>query len=98
MNKFISIQQAAISLSVSTQTLRRWGKAKKIKPPHQTRGRQRPHDITKSHPRRTSEDKFQQLPTLAYARLSTHNKKNDLQRQIHMLKMYSYKINSSSKT
>jgi predicted site-specific integrase-resolvase len=48
---------------------------KKIKPSDQTRGGQRRYDIKKLHPRRTSEDKFQQLPTIAYGRLSSHDQK-----------------------
>ena len=57
MNKFISIQQAAIFLGVSTQTLRRCEKVKKIKPSHRTQGGQRRYDIAKLHPRRTIEQK-----------------------------------------
>jgi predicted site-specific integrase-resolvase len=88
MNKFISIQQAAIFLGVSTQTLRRWEKAKKIKPSHRTQGGQRRYDITKLHQQRTVENKAQQFPSIAYARVYSHDQKDDLQRQIHMLEMY----------
>ena len=38
MNKFLSIQDAAKSLGVSPQTLRRWEKKKKIAPSHRTEG------------------------------------------------------------
>ena len=88
MTKFVSIQQAAVFLGVSTQTLRRWEKAKKIQPSHRTKGGQRRYDITLLQPQRILEDKLQQLPTLAYARVSSHDQKDDLQRQIQMLEMY----------
>ena len=36
MNKFLSIQKAAAFLGVSTQTLRRWERSKKIEPAQRT--------------------------------------------------------------
>lgn len=88
MNKFLSIQKAAEYLGVSTQTLRRWERAKKIQPSHRTTGGQRRYDITKLHPTRINPEKIQNRPTIAYARVSSHDQKDDLQRQAHMLEMY----------
>ena len=38
MNKFLTIEEAAKFLGISTQTLRRWERAKKIQPSHRTEG------------------------------------------------------------
>jgi len=87
MNKFLSIQQAAEYLGVSTQTLRRWEKTKKITPAHRTQGGQRRYDIAKLKPLDPT-IKAVDFPTIAYARVSSHDQKEDLQRQAHMLEMY----------
>ncbi len=86
MSKFLSIQEAAKFLGVSPQTLRRWEKEKKISPSHRTEGRQRRYDITKLRP--FDRSKSLDRPTIAYARVSSHDQKEDLQRQIHILEMY----------
>ena len=39
MNKFLSIQEAAAAFGVSTHTLRKWEKQKKISPAYRTKGR-----------------------------------------------------------
>ncbi len=88
MNKFLSIQKASEFLGVSTQTLRRWERSKKIEPAERTAGGQRRYDITKLKPSRSPNTKTQNLPTIAYARVSSHDQKDDLQRQAHMLEMY----------
>jgi putative resolvase len=88
MNKFLSIQKAAVFLGVSAQTLRRWERSKKIEPAQRTAGGQRRYDITKLQPSRLLNTKTQNLPTIAYARVSSHDQKDDLQRQAHMLEMY----------
>jgi len=88
MNKFLNIQKAAEFLGVSTQTLRRWERNKKIEPSHRTEGGQRRYDITKLQPSRLSTAKTQNLQTVAYARVSSHDQKDDLQRQAHMLELY----------
>lgn len=87
MNKFLSIQQAAKFLGVSPQTLRRWERNKKIAPSHRTEGGQRRYDITKLHPYDLTCE-VTHRPTVAYARVSSHDQKEDLQRQIHMLEIY----------
>lgn len=87
MSKFLSIQQAASFLGVSVQTLRRWEQMNKIQPSHRTQGGQRRYDITKLQPHihiGSTHDR----PTTAYARVSSHDQKDDLQRQIQMLEMY----------
>ncbi len=87
MNKFLGIQQAAQYLGVSPQTLRRWERKKKIVPSHRTAGGQRRYDLTQLR-REESRQETNHLPTIAYARVSSHDQKEDLQRQIQMLEMY----------
>jgi len=87
MNKFLSIQQAALKLGVSPQTLRRWERQKKIAPSYRTQGGQRRYDITKL-PLLDLGNTPTDRPTIAYARVSSHDQKEDLQRQIHMLEIY----------
>jgi len=87
MNKFLSIQEAAFRLGVSPQTLRRWERKKKIAPTHRTQGGQRRYDITKL-PFSDLSHKPTDRPTIAYARVSSHDQKEDLQRQVHMLEIY----------
>lgn len=87
MNKFLSIKEAAKCLGVSTQTLRRWERQKKIKPSHRTQGGQRRYVAVDLHPFDFN-NKLADLQTIAYARVSSHDQKEDLERQIHMLEIY----------
>ncbi len=87
MNKFLSIQDAAKYMGVSAQTLRRWEKAGKIKPAYRTEGKQRRYDASLLRPYdRTNKDTDR--PTIAYARVSSHDQKDDLERQVQMLGVY----------
>lgn len=79
MNKLITIQEAAKFLGVSPQTLRRWEREGRGVPFQKTVGGQRRYDLAKLH----SHDEL--LPgkrslTIAYARVSCHDQKEDLQR------------------
>lgn len=87
MNKFLSIQDAAKCLGVSPQTLRRWEKKKKMIPAHRTEGGQRRYS-TAQFKSFDFCDKTTDRPTVAYARVSSHDQKEDLQRQVHMLEIY----------
>ena len=87
MNKFLSIHKAASFLGVSTQTLRRWEKSKKFVPSHRTAGGQRRYDISQLQ-LNFQHSKPSSKPTVAYARVSSHDQKEDLERQIKMLEMY----------
>ena len=86
MNKFLSIQEAAKYLGVSPQTLRRWEKAGKITPAYRTKGDQRRYDLSQLRPMETLNR--DNLPTIAYARVSCQDQKEDLQRQVNMLELY----------
>jgi DNA invertase Pin-like site-specific DNA recombinase len=85
MSKFFSIQQAALFLGVSTQTLRRWEQKKA--PSHRTKGGQRRYDVSQLTPS-SSLNQINERPTIAYARVSSHDQKEDLQRQVQMLEIY----------
>jgi len=86
MNKLLTIGEAAKWLGVSTQTLRRWEREKKLKPAERTPGGQRRYDPAQLRPA----THLNQSPrtTIAYARVSSHDQKDDLGRQKQMLEMY----------
>ena len=87
MNKFLSIHEAAKCLGVSPQTLRRWERKKKITPSHRTQGGQRRYAAADFQSFDLNNN-ISNRPTIAYARVSSHDQKEDLQRQVHMLEAY----------
>lgn len=72
------------SFSTNTPSV---GKAKKIVPCHRTQGGQRRYDAAQLQPF-NCRDKTSDRLTVAYARVSSHDQKEDLQRQVHMLEIY----------
>ena len=81
-----SIGKTAKHLGVSRDTLRRWERAGKITSERTLRGHRR-YDLSKLlgiMPRKISS----QLPTLAYARVSSHDQKEDLNRQAQVLENF----------
>lgn len=86
MNKYVSITSAATALGVSASTLRRWESSGKITP-DRTKGGQRRYDLAKLIPER-----YHCSPevrkTVAYARVSSHDQKDDLARQMQVLELY----------
>jgi putative resolvase len=82
----ISIGKAAEELGVTRETLRRWEKAGKIVS----------HKTIKGHRRYDSGDllgiisrkNISKKRTIAYARVSSHDQKEDLQRQVSVLESY----------
>ena len=87
----LSIGKFAKSLGVSIQTLRNWDKEGKLKPTY----------VTENGYRYYSEDllnKFRNIKNInkikkkniLYARVSTKDQKDDLNRQIDNLKQYAY--------
>ena len=88
MSKFVSIQEAAKFLGVSTQTLRRWEREGKDIAVQRTKGGQRRYDLSKMRPLAIGPEKLSKGITLAYARVSSHDQKEDLQRQEKMLEMF----------
>lgn len=86
MNRFAGVGEAAEALGVSISTLRRWEKEGRLVPDH-TPGGHRRYDLVKLKPElfHLSED---QRRTIAYARVSSHDQKNDLNRQKQVLELY----------
>src|SRR5271156_3847803 len=87
MSKLITIQEAATFLGVSPQTLRRWEREGRGIPFQKTAGGQRRYDLAKLNSAHLAQSEKKQL-TLAYARVSCHDQKEDLQRQEKMLEMF----------
>lgn len=87
MNKMATIAETAKFLGVSKSTLRRWEREGKLLPDERTAGGQRRYDLTKLRP-----NAFHAGPvartTIAYARVSSHDQKADLERQVQMLEMF----------
>ena len=87
MNKLFTISEAAKALGVSAQTLRRWDREGKLKS-ERTKGGQRRYDISALRPElfRAADDA--ERKTIAYARVSSHDQKADLERQKQVLEAY----------
>lgn len=86
MDKLYRIGQAAKLLGVSTSTLRRWEREGKLIP-HRTEGSHRLYRLSQfklPHQKSTVRDR----KTIAYARVSSHDQKADLERQKKVLEMY----------
>lgn len=86
MSRLYSVSEAAEYLGVSISTLRRWELEGKLIP-ERTKGGQRRYPASILSPQTvacaTSDKK-----TIAYARVSSHDQKNDLERQKQLLEMY----------
>jgi putative resolvase len=86
MDRFVGIGEAAKVLGVSVSTLRRWEAAGRIAPEH-TSGGHRRYDLAKLRPElfRTADERRR---TVAYARVSCHDQKDDLERQKQVLELF----------
>ena len=85
MNKLISISEAAERLGISPTTLRRWEESGKLIP-ERTQGNQRRYRLSQIEP--ATHLLKQGRKTLAYARVSSHDQKADLDRQKQVLERY----------
>ena len=90
MNKIISIGQAAKILGVHVQTLRNWEKSGRLKPDSISPGGTRRYNLE-----RILQLSGKEIPvqndnryTVAYARVSSHDQKDDLKRQAQVLELY----------
>jgi putative resolvase len=86
MKKLVSIREAAKILGVSIITLRRWdedGKLVAVK----TEGGHRRYDISRLKPEAVRKI-IDNRKTIAYARVSSHDQKNDLERQKQVLELF----------
>ena len=82
-NRFVKIGEAAKLLGVSVQALRNWELEGKIMPSHRTPGGQRMYDLAELL---GVNDKT--YPTIAYARVSSNDQKEDLERQHAVLEAF----------
>ncbi|EAI2468534.1 IS607 family transposase [Campylobacter jejuni] len=89
MNKLIAIGQASKLLGVTIQTLRNWDKQGLLKPDEITKGGSRRYKL-ESIKRINKNIKFNadNLKTITYARVSSHDQKDDLIRQVQVLELY----------
>lgn len=87
MNRLISIQQASEQLGVSISTLRRWDETGVLVAERTPKGHRR-YDISKINPNLLHGIGDKDRKTIAYARVSSHDQKEDLHRQIQVLEMY----------
>lgn len=83
----VSIKEAAEYLGVVPQTLRRWEREGKLMPAERTPGGRRRYDLTRLLPGQFHVPSVAGR-TVAYARVSSHDQKDDLERQKRVLEMY----------
>ena len=83
----VSIGEAAEKLGVSVKTLRRWADANKIRSDRSPSGHRRFYisDLQRMVPKPPE----QQRLTINYARVSSHDQKEDLKRQVDVLEQFS---------
>lgn len=86
MDRYLSIGEASEMLGVSISTLRRWERAGKLIPERTAAGHRRYHlSAIKPELIHASPD---DRKTIAYARVSSHDQKEDLARQKQFLELY----------
>jgi len=85
MDKLLRIGQASKILGVSTSTLRRWEREGKIIA-ERTEGKHRLYRLSEFKVGRNKH--IRDRRTIAYARVSSHDQKSDLERQKKVLEMY----------
>ena len=91
MNKIISIGQAAKMLGVHVQTLRNWEKSGKLKPDSISPGGTRRYNsdtIMRISGKELIQIEKDDRVTIAYARVSSQDQKEDLKRQAQVLELY----------
>lgn len=89
MEKLVSIGKASKILGVTIQTLRNWDKNGLLKPDEKTKGGARRYKVeTLRKINGNIRLKTDDLKTIAYARVSSSDQKEDLSRQVQVLEMY----------
>jgi excisionase family DNA binding protein len=83
----VSIGEAAKALGVSITTLRRWEASGRLVAEHTVGGHRR-YDLTKLKPELFRAEDDAQRRTIAYARVSSDDQKDDLARQKQVLELY----------
>lgn len=87
MKRLVNIGEAALALGVSITTLRRWEASGRLVAEH-TAGGHRRYDLTKLRPEMFRAEDEANRRTVAYARVSSHDQKDDLERQKQVLELY----------
>jgi putative resolvase len=87
VERIAGISKAAEVLGVSVPTLRRWEAEGKLSAEH-TAGGHRRYDLYKLRPELFHASDPAQRKTIAYARVSSHDQKADLERQKQVLELY----------
>jgi len=87
MDRFLAIGEAARALGVSVTTLRRWEASGRLTAEH-TAGGHRRYDLAKIRPELFRAAEQASRKTVAYARVSSHDQKDDLERQKQVLELY----------
>ena len=87
MERLVSIGEAAKALGVSITTLRRWEASGRLAAEY-TAGGHRRYDLAKLKPELFRAAADTQRRTVAYARVSSHDQKDDLERQKQVLELY----------
>lgn len=87
MDSYVSIREAAQALGISITTLRRWEREGKLVP-ERTHGGHRRYDLATLCPERFWASPDLSRKTVAYARVSSHDQKEDLERQKQVLELY----------
>ena len=87
MDRYVGISEAAKALGVSITTLRRWEASGRLVAEH-TAGGHRRYDLAKLRPEMFRAEAEANRRTIAYARVSSHDQKDDLERQKQVLELY----------
>ncbi|MBK1718897.1 IS607 family transposase [Thiocystis violacea] len=87
MDRLVGIGEAAKTLGVSITTLRRWEAEGKLVAEH-TAGGHRRYDLAKLRPDLFRAEAEANRRTIAYARVSSHDQRDDLERQKQVLELY----------
>ena len=83
---YLSISEASIFLGVSCCTLRRWDKSKRLIPDSLTPGGHRRYSVSSLNTfTGTRVAEAEKKKVIAYARVSSHDQKKDLERQAIVL-------------
>jgi putative resolvase len=87
MKRLVGISEAAKALGVSITTLRRWERSGRLSVEHTVGGHRR-YDLTQLKPECYRAEVKNTRRTLAYARVSTHEQKDNLEHQKQILERY----------
>lgn len=87
MVRLLTIGEAAKELGVSITTLRRWESQGRLVASERTKGGQRRYDLSTLRPDAVHKARLPRK-TVAYARVSSHDQKDDLERQRQVLELY----------